>query len=204
MLRTALLTACLALPAVAQAPASAPANPCAAPAPDGKLSLQFFACLDNKRGQCETFLQEVYSDCGPASARYKSAYFAYDKLKGASNALLNTLILDLRSGTKKDKIDEAVYAALLQDLRARSEAFDELAAAKVNCANQPDTQRAAPLVIMVLGVLKDSLLSNLRSRTESWLAGDEAKRNARAKDLEGQRWKNPLDLQMPVPAPPKG
>ncbi len=199
MLRPALLLACLALPSSAQAPA--PSNPCAAPAPDGKLGLQFFACLDNKRGQCESFLQEVYSDCGPASARYKSAYFAYDKLKVASNALLNTLILDLRNSTRKDKIDEAVYQALLQDLRTRSEAFDELAAAKVTCSNLPDTQRVAPIVVLVLGVLKDSLISNLRSRTESWLAGDETKRQARAKELEGQRWKNPLDLQMPIPAP---
>lgn len=204
MLRSSLLVACLAgstgafLPAQETAP-----NPCGTLPADGKLGLQFFACLDNKRGQCESFLQEVYSDCGPASARYKSAYFAYDKLKVASNALLNTLILDLRNATKKDKIDEAVYKALLQDLRVRSEAFDEIAAAKVDCANQPNPQRVAPVVVLVLGVLKDSIMSNLRHRTESWLAGDDAKRSARAKELEAQRWKNPLDLQMPIPAPPK-
>lgn len=201
MLRSALLSVCLLLPATAQAPTDA--NPCAAPAPDGKLSLQFFACLNNKRAQGESFLQEVYSDCGPASARYKSVYFAYDRLKVASNALLNTLILDLRSGTKKDKIDEGVYQALLRDLREKSEAYDAVVAAKVDCANQPDTQRAAPLVALVLGALQDSLLKNLRQRAESWLAGDDAKRQARAKELEGQKWKNPIDLQMPVPAPPK-
>ncbi len=205
MLRSSLLLASLALSAIAplNAQEAAPANPCAAPPADGKLGLQFFACLDNKRGQCEGFLQEVYSDCGPASPRYKSAYFAYDKLKVASNALLNTLILDLRNGTKKDKIDEAVYKALLQDLRTRSEAFDEVVNAKVDCANQPNPQRVAPVVVLVLGVLKDSILSNLRHRTESWLAGDDAKRSVRAKELEAQRWKNPLDLQMPIPAPPK-
>jgi len=200
MLRSALLSACFLLPATAQAPA---ANPCAAPAPDGKLSLQFFACLDNKRAQSESFLQEVYSDCGPGSARYKSAFFAYDKLKVAANALLNTLAADLRNGTKKDKIDEALYQSLLKDLRDRSEAFDAVATAKVDCANQPDTQRAAPLVALVLGALQDSVLKNLRQRTESWLAGDEAKRQVRAKELEAQRWKSPADLQMPLPAPPK-
>ncbi len=201
MLRSALLSACLLLPALAQTPAG---NPCSSPSPDGKLSLQFFACLDNKRAQSESFLQEVYSDCGPASARYKSVYFAYDKLKVASNALLNTLALDLRNGTKKDKIDEAVYKGLLVDLSARAAAFDEVMVAKVDCANQPlETHRAAPLVALVLGVLQDSVLNNLRSRAESWLAGDDAKRQARAKELESQRWKNPLDLQMPIPAPPK-
>jgi hypothetical protein len=201
MLRSAFLSACLLLPAAAQAPVG---NPCSSPSADGKLSLQFFACLDNKRAQSESFLQEVYSDCGPASARYKSVYFAYDKLKVASNALLNTLALDLRNGTKKDKIDEAVYKALLTDLAERATAWDEVMAAKVDCGNKAvEEHRAAPIVVLVLGVLKDSILNNLRSRTESWLAGDDAKRQARAKELDGQKWKNPIDLQMPIPAPPK-
>ena len=202
MLRSALLFTALALPGLAQTADSKP-SPCAAPAEDGRLGLQFFACLNNKREQSENILQEVYSDCGPASPRYKSIFFAYMKLKASSNAVLNTLVQDLRNGTSKDKIDEALYVSLLKDLRDKSEAFDTLAKTKVNCADQPDTTRALPLVVLALGVLKDALLTNLRHRADAWLAGDEAKRTARAKELEGQRWRDPKDFQMPLPAAPR-
>ena len=117
--------------------------------------------------------------------------------------MLNTLVQDLRNGTGTDKIDEALYQSLLKDLGEKSEAFDTVATAKVTCSNQADSTRAIPLVVLVLGVLKDAFLTNLRHRADAWLAGDEAKRTARAKELEGQRWRDPKDFQMPLPAAPR-